>query len=198
MHVAGSTAVSQMMQTMKTPEKSEGPGPDHDGDGDDAASVGSAAVKSGTSAGVGSQVDIFRTAAQARLDWRLTTLPLLRGCLLENARQTFGKKISVRIHSAQLLKAPGYGERSLHVRLVLDLTKKSGAKPRTAPPADPPVNVKISHLTFSPDHARALARVEFEIPSAIARYDMVLQKQAGNWRLASVWLGEEEDTSAIH
>jgi hypothetical protein len=74
---------------------------------------------------------------------------------------------------------------------------RGGAKPRTAPPADPPVNVKITHLTFSPDHTRALARVEFEIPSAIARYDMVLQKQAGNWRLASVWLGEEEETSAI-
>ena len=80
---------------------------------------------------IGSQVDIFRTAAQARLDWRLTTLPLLRGCLLENARKTFGKKIAVRVHSARLLKPPGYGERSLHVRLELDLTQKSGAKPHT-------------------------------------------------------------------
>ena len=60
------------------------------------------------------------------------------------------------------------------------------------------MKVKITHLTFSPDRTRALARVEFQIPSAIAHYDMVLQKQAGNWRLASVWLGEEEDTSAIH
>ncbi len=82
---------------------------------------------------IGSQVDIFRTAAQARLDWRLTTLPLLRGCLLENARQTFGKKVAVSIHSAQFLKAPGVGERSLHVRLELDLTQKTPttAKPRT-------------------------------------------------------------------
>jgi hypothetical protein len=75
---------------------------------------------------------------------------------------------------------------------------RSGAKPDAAPPQDPPVKVKITHLTFSPDRTRALARVEFQIPSAIAHYDMVLQKQAGNWRLASVWLGEEEDTSAIH
>ncbi len=58
MHVGGSTAAAHMMPAMKTPEKSEGPGPDHDGDGDDAASVGSAAVKSATSAGVGSQIDI--------------------------------------------------------------------------------------------------------------------------------------------
>lgn len=58
MHVAGSTVASHMMQTMKPPEKSEGPGPDHDGDGDDAASVTSAAAKSATPAGVGSQIDI--------------------------------------------------------------------------------------------------------------------------------------------
>jgi hypothetical protein len=75
---------------------------------------------------------------------------------------------------------------------------RGAAKARTAPPADPPVNVKITHLTFSPDRTRALARVEFLIPSAVAHYDMVLQKQGGNWRLASVWLGEEEETSALH
>jgi len=80
---------------------------------------------------IGSQVDIFRTAAQARRDWKLTTLALLRGCLLENARHAFGKKVTVRLHSARMLKAPGLGERSLHVRLELDLIQKSGAKPHT-------------------------------------------------------------------
>lgn len=60
-------------------------------------------------------------------------------------------------------------------------------------PEEPPVRVKIDRLTFSPDQTRALARVVFEIPSAIAHYDMVLAKRAGNWRLASVWLGSEEE-----
>jgi hypothetical protein len=61
-------------------------------------------------------------------------------------------------------------------------------------PPQPPVSVRIDHLVFSPDKNRALARVIFEVPSALAHYDMVLQKQAGNWRLASVWLGSEEET----
>jgi hypothetical protein len=70
----------------------------------------------------------------------------------------------------------------------------SAAKPHSGDPASPPVTVKIDHLTFSPDQKRALARVTFEVPSARAHYDMVLQKRAGNWRLASVWLGTEEET----
>ena len=58
MHIAGSTGAAQMMQAMKTPEKAEGPGPDHDGDGDDTAGVASAVVKSATPAGIGNQIDI--------------------------------------------------------------------------------------------------------------------------------------------
>jgi len=96
---------------------------------------------------VGSQVDIFRTAAQARRDWKLTTLALLRGCLLENARQTFGKQVAVSVHSAQMLKAPGYGERSLHARLVLDLTKKSGPQPRTVRLVSELVGIGIGRIS---------------------------------------------------
>ena len=98
---------------------------------------------------IGSQVDIFRTAAQARLDWRLTTLPLLRGCLLENARRTFGKKVAVSVHSAQLLKPPGLGERGLHARLELDLTQKgaTAAKPRTVRLVSELVGVGIGRVS---------------------------------------------------
>jgi hypothetical protein len=60
--------------------------------------------------------------------------------------------------------------------------------PRTAVPK---INVRVEHLTLSPDQNRALARVIFEDPSAEAHYDMVLQKRYGNWTLASVWLGAE-------
>jgi hypothetical protein len=55
----------------------------------------------------------------------------------------------------------------------------------------PPVRVEIRNLTFSPEKTRALAHVSFEDPSAVAYYDMVLQKRAGDWVLASVWLGPE-------
>jgi hypothetical protein len=69
------------------------------------------------------------------------------------------------------------------------------AAPKTpaAAPEKPPVKVEVRHLVFSPDQMRALARVAFEDPSAIAYYDMVLQKRLGDWTLASVWLGTEEE-----
>ncbi len=60
--------------------------------------------------------------------------------------------------------------------------------PATATPA---VKVEVQNLTLSPDKTRGLAHVVFEDPSARAYYDMVLQKQAGDWTVASVWLGSE-------
>jgi len=67
------------------------------------------------------------------------------------------------------------------------------ASARASAPADPPVKVEIRNLTFSPDRRRVLARVTFEDPFAIAYYDIVLQKRAGDWTLASVWLGSETE-----
>lgn len=60
-------------------------------------------------------------------------------------------------------------------------------------PPEPGVKVSIQALTFAPDKMRALARVVFEDPSALANYDIVLQKQYGNWTIASVWLGSETE-----
>ena len=78
----------------------------------------------------------------------------------------------------------------------------SGTTPKTAfptapPPPRPSVSVSVRSITLSPDKDRALARVVFEDPSAMAYYDFVLQKRFGNWTLASVWLGPEvEKTEA--
>ncbi len=68
-----------------------------------------------------------------------------------------------------------------------------GGKVSQAPAAKTPslVSVNVRNVTFSPDKNRALARVVFEDPTAIAYYDFVLQKRTGNWTLASVWLGPE-------
>jgi hypothetical protein len=60
-------------------------------------------------------------------------------------------------------------------------------------PAKPDVKVEIQNLTFSPDRQRALAAVTLEDPSAVAKYDLVLQKRLGNWEVASVWLGAETE-----
>jgi hypothetical protein len=68
-------------------------------------------------------------------------------------------------------------------------TRRTAAK--TTPPPPPRVKVDIQKLTLSPDKRRALARVVFEDPTAQASYDIVLQKQYGEWTVASVWLGEE-------
>ena len=70
--------------------------------------------------------------------------------------------------------------------------KSTAIKP--APPK-PAVTLEIQSLTFSPDKSRALAHVVFEDPTALANYDMVLQKQYGDWTIASVWLGAEAEKS---
>ena len=58
-------------------------------------------------------------------------------------------------------------------------------------PADSLPKVHIRSLAFSPDRARVLAHVTFEDSTAVAYYDIVLEKQADLWTLASVWLGPE-------
>jgi hypothetical protein len=72
----------------------------------------------------------------------------------------------------------------------------SDAEPHRTPPK-PEVKVEIQNLTFSPDRQRALAAVTFEDPSAVARYDLVLQKRLGNWAVVSVWLGAETEKPAV-
>ncbi len=53
MHIASVGSMPQAAAATKTPEATEGPGPDHDGDSDDKG----AAVKSATAPGVGGLVD---------------------------------------------------------------------------------------------------------------------------------------------
>ena len=77
-------------------------------------------------------------------------------------------------------------------------TAAPGAAAHTpASPPQPRVKVEIRHLTLSPDGSRALARVSFEDPSTVAYYSIVLQKQAGDWTVASVWLGSEQEKPGV-
>jgi hypothetical protein len=77
---------------------------------------------------VGSEVDMFRTAAEARKDWRLSTLALVETCLLQSARAGVGKSIRVSIVSAKALAAPKSAERALHYRFVFELRSKQTAQ----------------------------------------------------------------------
>jgi hypothetical protein len=77
---------------------------------------------------------------------------------------------------------------------------KSPGKPpvaTTPKPSPTQASVDIRNVTLSPDKSRALARVVFEDPTAMAYYDFVLQKHLGNWVLASVWLGAEMEKPGI-
>ena len=62
-----------------------------------------------------------------------------------------------------------------------------------AAPQASQVEVHIRHLTDSPDKSRVLADVDFENPEAVAAYRIVLQKSQAEWKIASVWLGEERE-----
>jgi len=77
---------------------------------------------------VGSEVDVFRTAAEARQDWRASTISLLEACLLQSARAGVGKKVQVRILSSRTLAAPKGAERSLHYRFVFVLRSTQTAQ----------------------------------------------------------------------
>lgn len=68
---------------------------------------------------VGSEVDVFRKAADARSDWRASTPSLLGTCLVQSASAGFGKKVHVRLASTKRLPAPKGVDRGLHYRYVL-------------------------------------------------------------------------------
>jgi len=77
---------------------------------------------------IGSEVDTFRTVAQARIDWRLSTLGVVQRCLFEAIRRDL-KNVTIKLRTAQRLPAPRLGERSVHYRLVFELRGKSKSLP---------------------------------------------------------------------
>jgi hypothetical protein len=82
---------------------------------------------------LGSEIDTFRTAAQARRDWQLSTLDLMRRCLLESARKQLAKQqVTVSVLSAKALAPPKLGQRSIHYRLVFLLQRKQAGKLQVA------------------------------------------------------------------
>jgi hypothetical protein len=74
---------------------------------------------------IGTEVDVFRTAVQAQRDWRLSTLRVIRDCLLEAGQRTLGKGVRVSLVSAQALPSPAHAARTWHYRLVFELRGKN-------------------------------------------------------------------------
>ena len=98
-------------------------------------------------------------------------------------------------------RAGGSIDQAVHLYFVPAFaeTAAAGQSPRAtavhskAGKGEPPPQIEIHRITFGPNQLRALAHVTFEGPSAAARYTMVLQRQLGNWRVVSVWLGSEQE-----
>jgi hypothetical protein len=68
---------------------------------------------------------------------------------------------------------------------------KRPAGPTTTPPQPPAPKAEVQRLTFTPDETRALGHVSFEDSNAVAKYDIVLQKQLGDWVVVSAWVSSE-------
>jgi hypothetical protein len=75
---------------------------------------------------VGSQVDVFRSAREARLDWKLSTLRTAKECLAEELQR--GAKTRVTVSSFASLPTSKLSERTLHYRFTMVI---HAAKPVT-------------------------------------------------------------------
>ena len=109
-----------------------------------------------------------------------------------------GKKAGGSIESAvRAYFIPALGPPPVEESASATTVKKTTTP--TPPPAKPHplISVEVRSVTLSPDESRALARVVFQDPTAMAYYDFVLQKRFGNWTIASVWLGPEVEKKAV-
>jgi hypothetical protein len=75
---------------------------------------------------VGSEVDVFRSAGEARTDWRLSTLAALKDCFA--SALALGAKLRVTVSSFKQLPIANLSERTLHYRIAMVL---HGAQPVT-------------------------------------------------------------------
>ena len=75
---------------------------------------------------VGSEVDVFRSAREARTDWRLSTLAALKDCFA--SALALGAKLRVTVSSFKQLPIANLSERTLHFRITMVL---HGAQPIT-------------------------------------------------------------------
>ena len=75
---------------------------------------------------VGSEVDVFRSAGEARTDWRLSTLPALKDCFA--SALALGAKLRVTVSSFKQLPIANLSERTLHYRIAMVI---HGAQPIT-------------------------------------------------------------------
>ncbi len=108
----------------------------------------------------------------------------------EGKKDTGSIEQAVRSYFAPALEVPSTGGAGKPVVSISAAPTSVTATKASRPPV-PRVKVDVNSIVYSPDRNRALAHVVFDNPSGTAYYDLVLRKEAGDWRLASVWLGSE-------
>jgi hypothetical protein len=118
---------------------------------------------------------------------------------LENARQVIASRLSY-LASAEGRNAGGSLEQAVRTYFIGALQEPRAGSASKTQPAVPTARFEVNRTVFSPDKSRALAHVVFEDDEARAGYDLILQKQFGDWKVVSVWEGatidESEATSA--
>lgn len=129
-------------------------------------------------------LDNARVVIEARSKYLASLSGRNSGASIDSAVRTY---FLPAIDSVEAAPAP--------VATSLNKTPGKPALPGARPPKPPTplVTVEVRSVTLSPDKSRALARVLFQDPTAMAFYDFVLEKREGRWALASVWLGPEVD-----
>jgi hypothetical protein len=69
---------------------------------------------------LGSEVDVFHSAREARLDWRLSTLRVLRNCV-RSALESGGTRVTAS--TARTLRITNLSERTVHNRLTFVMVR---------------------------------------------------------------------------
>lgn len=114
---------------------------------------------------------------------------------LDNARQVIQSRLKYQA-SPEGQKAGGSLDQALHAYFIGALQdtapRQRGAAAGSRAASEPPsARVQVNRTVFSPDKNRALAHVAFKDPEASASYDIVLQKELGDWTVVSVWEGPQ-------
>jgi hypothetical protein len=115
---------------------------------------------------------------------------------LDNARQVIEARLAY-LASPAGRDAAGSLDQAVRTYFIGALPKEPAPAARPAAASarhEPPgPTLTVKRTIFSPDQTRALAHVTFEDSEASANYDMILQKQLGDWKVVSVWEGPENE-----
>ena len=116
---------------------------------------------------------------------------------LDNARQVIQSRLKY-LASSEGQNAGGSLEQAVRTYFIGALQEsaprpRGGAATSHTAPESPAAAVEVNQTVFSPDKTRALAHVTFQGSEASANYDIVLQKQIGDWKVVSVWEGAEPE-----